>query len=119
MSAMTLFPRRYSLSSLFGSSLALALVVTSPQVLAKPAPARAPYIDDNLMCRAQPLPAVVQNLTGEAWKLDAKGRPSVLEEGMLIDEQESVKTSPSAFVSLLLGDGSRIVLPSSSEVRLQ
>lgn len=115
---MTLFPRRYSLSSLFGSSLALALVINSPHVLAKPAPVRAPYIDDNLMCRAQPLPAVVQHLTGEAWKLDAKGRPSVLEEGMLIDEQESVKTSPSAFVSLLLGDGSRVVLPSSSEVRL-
>jgi len=118
MSAMTLFPRPYCLSSLLGSSLALALVINSPPLLAKPAPARAPYIDDNLMCRAQPLPAVVQHLNGEAWKLDAKGRSSVLEEGMLIDEQESVKTSPSAFVSLLLGDGSRIVLPSSSEVRL-
>nr|WP_241770443.1 FecR domain-containing protein [Pseudomonas lurida] len=82
------------------------------------AKARSPYIDDHLMCRAQPLPAVVQHLTGQAWKLDTKGNASPLLEGMTIDEQEGVKTSASAFVSLLLGDGSRVVLPSSSQVRL-
>ncbi|WP_422630765.1 FecR family protein [Pseudomonas mucidolens] len=117
---MTLFPRRTRspLSLLLSSGLILALCASSPVVMAKPAAVRAPYIDDNLLCRAQPLPAVVQHLTGEAWKLDAKGRPSVLEEGMVIDELEGVQTSPSAFVSLLLGDGSRVVLPSSSQVRL-
>ncbi len=117
---MTFFPCRYrsALFLLLGSGLIFTLGVSSPSVMARPAPVRAPYIDDNHLCRAQPLPAVVQHLTGEAWKLDAKGRSSVLEEGMQIDEQESVKTSPSAFVSLLLGDGSRIVLPSSSQVRL-
>lgn len=79
---------------------------------------RSPYIDDHALCRAQPLPAVVQHLNGEAWKLDTKGKMSPLQEGMTIDEQEGVKTSDSAFVSLLLGDGSRVVLPSSSQVRL-
>lgn len=61
-------------------------------------------------------PASVLYLAGDAWKLDAKGNQTPLEEGMDIDELEGVKTSPTAFVSLLLGDGSRIVLPSSSEV---
>jgi hypothetical protein len=79
---------------------------------------RAPYLDDHALCRAQPLPAVVQHLNGEAWKLDSKGKATPLQEGMTIDEQEGVKTSASAFVSLLLGDGSRVVLPSSSQVRL-
>lgn len=79
---------------------------------------RSPYIDDNLLCRAQPLPAVVLHLTGDAWKLDSKGKASPLLEGMTIDEQEGVKTSATAFVSLLLGDGSRVVLPASSQVRL-
>ncbi|SFH90859.1 MULTISPECIES: FecR domain-containing protein [unclassified Pseudomonas] len=79
---------------------------------------RTPYIDDHMLCRPQPLPAVVQHLTGEAWKIDTKGQASLLLEGMTIDEQEGVKTSASAFVSLLLGDGSRVVLPASSQVRL-
>lgn len=80
---------------------------------------RAPYIDDEFLCRVQPLPAVVQHLTGEAWKLDTKGKATPLLEGMTVDEQEGVKTSASAFVSLLLGDGSRVVLPSDSQVRLR
>lgn len=79
---------------------------------------RPPYIDDHALCRAQPLPAVVQHFTGDAWKLDVRGKATPLQEGMTIDEQEGVKTSDSAFVSLLLGDGSRVVLPSSSQVRL-
>lgn len=79
---------------------------------------RLPYIDENQQCRGQPLPATVAHLTGEAWKLDAKGKQTPLQEGMSIDEQEGVKTSPSAFVSLSLGDGSRIVLPSSSRITL-
>lgn len=121
MDTMTFIPRRIrsALSLLLGPGLILALCAASPVVMGKPVPVRAPYIDDNLLCRAQPLPAVVQHLTGEAWKLDAKGRSSVLQEGMLIDELEGVQTSPSAFVSLLLGDGSRVVLPSSSQVRLR
>ncbi|EJM68305.1 hypothetical protein PMI30_01751 [Pseudomonas sp. GM50] len=79
---------------------------------------RLPYIDENQQCRGQPLPATVEHLTGEAWKLDAKGKQTPLQEGMSIDEQEGVKTSPSAFVSLSLGDGSRVVLPSSSHITL-
>nr|WP_244159661.1 FecR domain-containing protein [Pseudomonas agarici] len=80
---------------------------------------RAPYLDREQQCRPQPFPAVVLHLAGEAWKLDAKGQESRLEEGMGVDEQEAVRTAPDAFVSLGLGDGSRIVLPSSSQVRLQ
>jgi hypothetical protein len=79
---------------------------------------RLPYIDDQQQCRGQPLPATVEHLTGEAWKLDRKGQQVALEEGMTVDEEEGVKTSPTAFVSLSLGDGSRIVLPSSSQVTL-
>ncbi len=79
---------------------------------------RLPYIDQNQQCRGQPLPATVEHLTGEAWKLDAKGKQTSLQEGMSIDEQEGVMTSPSAFVSLSLGDGSRVVLPSSSHITL-
>lgn len=121
MDTMTLLPRRIRcrLPFLLSSGLLFAVCASSPLLMAKPVAVRAPYIDDNLLCRAQPLPAIVQNLTGQAWKLDAKGRRSVLEEGMVIDEQEGVQTSPSAFVSLLLGDGSRIVLPSSSQVQLR
>ncbi|MDR0209744.1 MAG: FecR domain-containing protein [Pseudomonas putida] len=100
---------------LLGSLLAL---------LASPAPAapakamRAPYIDQGEACLPPPLPAKVLYLAGDAWKLDAKGKQTPLAEGMDIDELEGVRTSSSAFVSLLLGDGSRIVLPSSSEVSL-
>ena len=93
----------------------LALVIDTTQAAR---PYRLAYIDEPFQCRAQPLPAVVQHLTGEAWKLDAKGRAQPLLEGMSIDEQEGVKTSTSAFVSLRLGDGSSVVLPSSSQVRL-
>lgn len=119
MSTMTSFSRRYALCSLLGSSLVMSLCLTSLPAIARPSLPRAPYVDDNLLCRAQPLPAIVQHLTGEAWKLDADGTSEVLKEGMAIDEQESVKTSASAFVSLLLGDGTRIVLPSSSQIRLK
>jgi hypothetical protein len=120
MSAMTFFSCQYRrlFFTFLGSGLIAALSSVSSPAVARSAPPRAPYIDDNLLCRAQPLPALVQHLTGEAWKLDENGVSTVLMEGMAIDEQESVKTSPSAFVSLLLGDGSRIVLPSSSQVRL-
>lgn len=52
---------------------------------------RAPYIDDEFLCRVQPLPAVVQHLTGEAWKLDTKGKATPLLEGMTVDEQEGVE----------------------------
>lgn len=79
---------------------------------------RPPFIEQGETCLPQPLPASVLYLAGDAWKLDAKGNQTPLEEGMDIDELEGVKTSPTAFVSLLLGDGSRIVLPSSSEVTL-
>ncbi|AKS07251.1 hypothetical protein AA957_14405 [Pseudomonas trivialis] len=111
MSTMILSPNclRRALPSL------LIMAVGSVGAAAK---VRSPYIDDNLLCRAQPLPAVVLHLTGDAWKLDSKGKASPLLEGMTIDEQEGVKTSATAFVSLLLGDGSRVVLPASSQVRL-
>ena len=111
MSTMTFSPNRlrYALPSLL--SLVVGVAHASTVV-------RAPYVDDQWLCRAQPLPAVVQHLTGEAWKLDTKGQLRPLQEGMTIDEREGVKTSASAFVSLLLGDGSRVVLPSSSQVRL-
>ncbi|WP_025132116.1 FecR domain-containing protein [Pseudomonas sp. PH1b] len=116
---MTYLPIRQG--SMFAPLLfGLALALCAPQASAALSPAkRLPYIDDNQQCRGQPLPATVEHLTGEAWKLDAKGREVPLEEGMSIDEKEGVKTSPSAFVSLSLGDGSRVVLPSSSQVTLQ
>lgn len=111
MSTMMLSSRsmRHALPSLL--TLAMGTASASAQI-------RPPYIDDHSLCRPQPLPAVVQHLTGEAWKLDTKGKASPLQEGMTIDEQEGVRTAAAAFVSLALGDGSRVVLPSSSQVRL-
>lgn len=97
------------------SSLLLMALVALP-VCAAP---RAAYIDDHFVCRAQPLPAVVLHLTGDAWKLDSQGKAHPLQEGMTIDEQEGVRTSESAFTSLLFGDGSRVVLPSHSQVHLR
>ncbi|NWD77558.1 FecR domain-containing protein [Pseudomonas gingeri] len=88
------------------------------QALAAPA-LRGPYLDREQQCRPQPFPAVVLHLAGEAWKLDAKGKQVALEEGMNLEEHEGVRTSGDAFVSLRLGDGSRIVLPSNSQVRLE
>ncbi|WP_408003998.1 FecR family protein [Pseudomonas frederiksbergensis] len=106
-----------------GSCLLLVVGLVSPLTQSASAAffdsKRLPYIDDHQQCRGQPLPATVEHLTGEAWKLDRKGNQVALEEGMTVDEQEGVKTSPSAFVSLSLGDGSRIVLPSSSQVTLR
>ena len=109
----TMLPSPYFTRCALPSLLVLAVGAASASAKVRPA-----YIDDHTLCRAQPLPAVVQHLNGVAWKLDTKGKPSPLQEGMTIDEQEGVKTSESAFVSLLLGDGSRVVLPSSSQVRL-
>ncbi|WP_191490252.1 FecR domain-containing protein [Pseudomonas sp. FEN] len=90
-----------------------------PAVLAATSTLRAPYLDREQQCRAQPFPAVVLHLAGEAWKLDATGKQIALEEGMSLDEHEGLRTAADAFVSLRLGDGSRIVLPSRSQVRLQ
>ncbi|SEM63520.1 FecR family protein [Pseudomonas sp. ok272] len=108
--------RRFSTCLLLVAGL-LGSLTQSAHAASLPAK-RLPYIDDNQQCRGQPLPATIEHLSGEAWKLDHKGQQVPLEEGMSVDEQEGVKTSPSAFVSLSLGDGSRIVLPSSSQVRL-
>lgn len=93
---------------------ALLILVASASAGAK---TRPPYLDDDFLCRAQPLPAVVQHVTGDAWKLDPRGKAMPLQEGMTIDEQEGVKTSASAFVSLSLGDGSRCCWASRSLLR--
>ncbi len=117
MNPMTLLlPRRSGVCFLLVAGLMglLTQIASAPAASAKP----LPYIDENQQCRGQPLPATVEHLTGEAWKLDVKGKKTPLQEGMSIDEQEGVKTSPSAFVSLSLGDGSRVVLPSSSHITL-
>ena len=117
MNPMTLLlPRRSGVCLLLMAGLAglFAHSASAAVVSAK----RLPYIDQNQQCRGQPLPATVEHLTGEAWKLDVKGKQTPLQEGMSIDEQEGVKTSPSAFVSLSLGDGARVVLPSSSHITL-
>ncbi|ROL92991.1 FecR family protein [Pseudomonas chlororaphis] len=113
MTSLYIRHRAMLVSFLLGSALAFSTVQT-----AVAAPKRPPYIDENQQCRGQPLPATVEHLTGEAWKLDAKGNQVPLEEGMSVDELEGVKTSPSAFVSLSLGDGSLVVLPSSSQITL-
>lgn|GEM_PF-331703 len=117
MNSKTLLLLRRSGVCLFLLTGLMGLI--TPDVSAAPASTkRLPYIDDNQQCRGQPLPATVEHLTGEAWKLDVKGKQVPLEEGMKVDEREGVMTSPSAFVSLSLGDGSRIVLPSSSRITL-
>ena len=117
MNPMTLLlPRRSGVCLLLVAGL-MGLFTQSASAAVASAK-RLPYIDENQQCRGQPLPATVEHLTGEAWKLDAKGKQTPLQEGMSIDEQEGVKTSPSAFVSLSLGDGSRVVLPSSSHITL-
>ena len=111
-----LLPRRSGVCFLLVAGLMGLL--TQSALAAGASAKRLPYIDENQQCRGQPLPATVEHLTGEAWKLDAKGKQTPLQEGMSIDEKEGVKTSPSAFVSLSLGDGSRVVLPSSSHITL-
>src|SRR5476651_2635497 len=113
-----LFPvllSRPSLRLLLGAAFCLF----AGNALAAPPALRAPYLDREQQCRPQPFPAVVLHLAGEAWKLDAKGKQLALEEGMSLDEHEGLRTSGDAFVSLVLGDGSRIVLPSNSQVRLE
>ena len=113
-----LFPvllSRPSLRLLLGAAFCLF----AGNALAAPLALRAPYLDREQQCRPQPFPAVVLHLAGEAWKLDAKGKQLALEEGMSLDEHEGLRTSGDAFVSLVLGDGSRIVLPSNSQVRLE
>ncbi|WP_248797919.1 FecR domain-containing protein [Pseudomonas sp. MWU13-2105] len=102
-----------------GLLLGVAFCLFADNALAAPPALRAPYLDREQQCRPQPFPAVVLHLAGEAWKLDAKGQQSVLEEGMNLEEHEGLRTSGDAFVSLGLGDGSRIVLPSNSQVRLE
>ncbi len=108
------FPVRLSRSGLRLLIGAVLCLLGHPALAAKPT-----YLDREQQCRPQPFPAVVLHLAGEAWKLDAKGQQAALEEGMNLDEHEGVRTSTDAFVSLGLGDGSRIVLPSNSQVRLQ
>ena len=90
MNPMTLLlPRRSGVCLLLMVGL-MGLFAQSAVASAK----RLSYIDQNQQCRGQPLPATVEHLTGEAWKLDAKGKQTPLQEGMSIDEQEGVKTSP-------------------------
>lgn len=67
---------------------------------------------------APQLPVYVQYLEGRAWIVDARGAETALREGMLVDDKEGIRTEDSTFVSLVSGDGSRIVLPSSSQVEL-
>lgn len=107
------WPTRRVLHVLAGLCLGLAL--SPSQAAPKP---RAVYLDREQQCQPQPLPAMVLHLSGDAWKLDARGGESPLVEGMPLEEGEGVRTAHNAFVSLLLGDGSRIVLPSSSAIRL-
>ena len=99
--------------------LGVAFCLFGHTALAAPPALHAPYLDRELQCRPQPFPAVVLHLAGEAWKLDAKGKQVPLEEGMSLEEHDGLRTSGDAFVSLGLGDGSRIVLPSNSQVRLE
>ncbi len=106
-------PTRSALRILAGLCLGLAL---NPLQAAPKPPAE--FLDREQQCQPQPLPATVLHLSGEAWKLDARGGEIKLVEGMPLEEGEGVRTAHNAFVSLLLGDGSRIVLPSSSAIRL-
>lgn len=99
--------------------LGAAFCLFAHTALAAPPALRAPYLDREHQCRPQPFPALVLHLAGEAWKLDAQGKQLALEEGMSLEEHEGLRTSGDAFVSLRLGDGSRIVLPSNSQVRLE
>lgn len=81
--------------------------------------AQAVSADEELIGPQAPqLPAYVHYVEGRAWKIDLRGRQETLNEGMLIERGEGVRTETATFVSLVSGDGSRIVLPSSSQVEL-
>ena len=76
--------------SLFPACAALALggllTLLAGSVAAAPAKTkRPPFIEQGETCLPQPLPASVLYLAGDAWKLDAKGNQTPLEEGMDID----------------------------------
>lgn len=67
----------------------------------------------------EPLPAMVDSLEGEAWLIDKRGKETPLAEGMEIKQEQGIRTGSNAFVALMLGDDSRIVLPAQSSVVLQ
>lgn len=66
----------------------------------------------------EPLPAQVESLEGEAWLIDKRGTETPLVEGMEVQRGQGIRTGGNAFVALMLGDSSRIVLPSQSSVVL-
>ena len=92
--------------SLFPACAALALggllTLLAGSVAAAPAKTkRPPFIEQGETCLPQPLPASVLYLAGDAWKLDAKGNQTPLEEGMDIDEymEEASESVPSGRVA--------------------
>ncbi|WP_417661970.1 FecR family protein [Pseudomonas sp.] len=66
----------------------------------------------------EPLPAKVEALEGEAWLIDKRGTETPLVEGMEVKREQGIRTGSNAYVALLLGDDSRIVLPAQSSVVL-
>ncbi len=62
--------------------------------------------------------AVVVELSGEAWLRRGHEPQQPIIVGSRLKPNDVLVTGPEAFVSLRLGDGSRVVLPSSSAVHL-
>lgn len=62
--------------------------------------------------------AKVVELSGSAWLKRGNGAPRALVQGAAVRANDVVVTDRGAFLSLGLGDGSRLVMPSSSAVQV-
>lgn len=108
--------RRSSLIVLVFSTLLGGIVAVQPLYASEADPAVEPHVlFDDL---PEPLPAIVESLEGEAWLVSKRGVETPLTEGMQIEAAQGIRTGGDAFVALMLGDGSRVVLPSYSSVVL-
>jgi len=71
-----------------------------------------------LASRQPRLKISVVELNGSAWITPAQGEQTALQVGTQVREGDLIVTAPDSFLCLALSDGSRMVLPSSSAIRL-
>ena len=71
-----------------------------------------------LLLGGSPAVAAVVELAGNAWLKRGNAAPRALAQGAAVRANDVVVTDRGAFLSLGLGDGSRLVMPSSSAVQV-
>lgn len=112
---MISWPRNTVATLMVGSAMMLMLFSTSIY-----AEKLSPVVNESVALEdvPEPLPAQVEALEGEAWLIDKRGAETPLVEGMEVKREQGIRTGSNAYVALVLGDDSRIVLPSQSSVVL-